>query len=122
MRRLLSLLLLAAFGLPFVAPAFALGQEIESSLPACCRRHGAHHCMGNMAAVPGNSQTFSARCPAFPQPIAASLQAPTFALLAVAAKHLTTQSRLVASQSNASRPHIKLLRKHSNRGPPQQLL
>ena len=44
MRKLLSILLLALFGLPFVSPLFALSGDAEGSLPACCRRGGAHHC------------------------------------------------------------------------------
>lgn len=48
LRRLLSILLLAVFGLPFVAPLLALGQGADAGLPACCRRSGAHHCAMSM--------------------------------------------------------------------------
>ena len=44
MRRVLSILLLVAFGLPFLSPLFALSQSADAGLPACCRRSGAHHC------------------------------------------------------------------------------
>src|ERR1700712_1239470 len=64
MRRLLAILLLAAFGLPVVAPLLASGQDLEQSLPACCRRHGTHHCiMGK----PSNTPAISAACPSFPR-------------------------------------------------------
>ncbi len=49
LRRLLSILLLVALGLPFASPLFALGSGAASRLPACCRREGKHHCMVSMA-------------------------------------------------------------------------
>jgi len=49
LRRLLSILLLAMFGLPVVSPLFALSTMDATRLPACCRRDGKHHCMENMA-------------------------------------------------------------------------
>ena len=58
MRRVLAILLLAAFGLPVVAPLLASGQDLEQSLPACCRRHGAHHCM--IGATHSNAPSVSA--------------------------------------------------------------
>ena len=50
LRRLISILLLAVFGLPFVLPILAMGQDAEAGLPACCRRNGKHHCMMSMDA------------------------------------------------------------------------
>lgn len=47
-RRLISILLLAVFGLTFLLPVLAMGQEAEAGLPACCRRNGKHHCMTSM--------------------------------------------------------------------------
>jgi hypothetical protein len=44
LRRLLSFVLLLAFGLPLAAPAFGLTADADAGLPACCRRNGAHHC------------------------------------------------------------------------------
>lgn len=48
LRRLVSILLLAAFGLPFAQSLFALTPKSEANLPACCRRNGKHHCMMSM--------------------------------------------------------------------------
>jgi len=45
LRRLLSIFLVAMFGLPLVSPLLALTAKSESNLPACCRRSGQHHCM-----------------------------------------------------------------------------
>jgi hypothetical protein len=45
MRRLLSILLFWATLFPMVAPALTTGAMGQSTLPACCRRDGKHHCM-----------------------------------------------------------------------------
>jgi hypothetical protein len=73
MQRLLSILLLAVFGLPVVSPLFVLGAEGDASLPACCRRNGKHHCMAGMgehSALPSHDPQFRApaeKCPYYPQ-------------------------------------------------------
>lgn len=61
------MLLLMAFSFPLIAPALA-GTPDESSLPACCRRNGAHHCaMAGMAvAVPSQYRSVAAKCPCCP--------------------------------------------------------
>ena len=43
-RRLLSILLFWATLFPLIAPALSTGAMGQSTLPACCRRGGAHHC------------------------------------------------------------------------------
>lgn len=48
LRRLISILLLAVVGLPFLAPLIAYGQEVKETVPACCRRNGKHHCLMSM--------------------------------------------------------------------------
>ena len=45
LRRLLSILLFWATLFPMVAPALSVGAMGQSTLPACCRRGGKHHCM-----------------------------------------------------------------------------
>jgi hypothetical protein len=53
MRRLLAITLLLAFGSPLVAPLFAATPDAQSALPACCRMHGAHHCIiGTVSRAP----------------------------------------------------------------------
>ncbi len=49
MRRGFSILLILFFGLGPLS-AFVDGSE-DASLPACCRRHGAHHCAMNVRAT-----------------------------------------------------------------------
>jgi hypothetical protein len=43
-RRLLSILLFWATLFPSFAPALTTGALAQSTLPACCRRGGQHHC------------------------------------------------------------------------------
>jgi hypothetical protein len=43
-RRLLAILLFWATLFPSIAPALTTGALGQSTLPACCRRGGAHHC------------------------------------------------------------------------------
>lgn len=64
MRRALSTLLLLVLSLPVVAPPF-LSISSEGALPACCRRHGAHHCaMGALSvAVPSHFRSIAPICP-----------------------------------------------------------
>jgi len=77
-RKLLSILLLAAFGLPFVSPLFALGANGDTSLPACCRRNGKHHCTastGERSTLASPDPQFRApaeKCPYYPQALAAA--------------------------------------------------
>jgi len=72
LRRILSLVLLAAVGLPTIAPALALAEDPDASLPACCRRHGQHHCtmtMEQMARLSRESSMLQvgAVCPCYPR-------------------------------------------------------
>jgi hypothetical protein len=76
-RRLLSILLLAVFGLPVVSPLFALSATEVTRLPACCRRDGKHHCVAS-AAERSNSMLRetqfggpSEKCPCCPLAVAA---------------------------------------------------
>ncbi len=56
---------------PLVLPLFAASSDPEASLPACCRRHGKHHChmtmemMAMLAASSGPVFT-TPPCPFYP--------------------------------------------------------
>ena len=45
MRRALSIVLLMVFCMPSLVSWFGHGTVDEAGLPACCRRHGQHHCL-----------------------------------------------------------------------------
>ena len=128
MKRILSTLLILMFGLgplSVVLPASA-----ESSLPACCRRHGTHHCVMStaMASIPAQATpnstpvlTAPSHCPYYPGSMVASTTA-AFAMVATATgllvlfaqDHLPAASRVAALQSQ--------IRTRAGRGPPSSLL
>jgi len=101
----------------------------ESRLPACCRRHGAHHCAmaAAMAASrfvpPGAPHQMAphSQCPLFPGAAAAST-APVHALPALAAglPVLLAQAHSPAAGRAAAR--LRQLRTRANRGPPESTL
>jgi len=128
MKRILSTLLILMFGLGPLAEA--LPARSESRLPACCRRHGAHHCamsaaMASMAdqATPNSTPvlTAPAHCPYYPGSMAASTT-PAFAMVASAAAPpvLFAQDHLPATSDAAARQ--SQIRTRAGRGPPSSLL
>jgi hypothetical protein len=67
MRRAIAVLLMLVFSSMLIAPVLAA--DPEASLPACCRRHGKHHCAMRMAVQPGSRTGFTTvkgKCPCFP--------------------------------------------------------
>jgi len=117
MRRLLAILLLAAFGLPTVAPLLAQTQDPDRNLPACCRRSGTHHCALSMAAQNNNAPIISARCPAFPQcaAVANLIPAAFFATHPSIKFPITTQSAPARAETQR---RISSERSRHTRGPP----
>jgi hypothetical protein len=67
MRRVWSALLVLVFSLPLIAPALVSAPD-DSQLPACCRRHGKHHCAMNMEVgnIPSGFHVVSEKCPYSP--------------------------------------------------------
>lgn len=120
MRRILSLVLLVAFGLPVVAPALTLGQDTESSLPACCRRHGVHHC--NMQRPLSSAPAIAAHCPSFPQPSTAPSQLSSYALLSASRLAISARSSLLITRPTAPMRRISHEFALYKRGPPSRLL
>jgi hypothetical protein len=101
MRRILAITLLIAFGSPFVLPLLAATPDLQSSLPACCRRNGAHHCAGTtaMAAESLNGAHLYAspdRCPMSPKAVAP-----------VRSQHLTFNSPALLFAEVVSHPAMR---------------
>jgi hypothetical protein len=72
MRRAIALLLMLVFSSMLMAPLFA--SDPDANLPACCRRHGKHHCM--MQGMQGSDSrpglaAVREKCPCFPARTAA---------------------------------------------------
>ncbi len=122
MRRLLGITLLLLFSLPLISPALALPASSGANLPACCRRNGAHHCMGNMqqaSSGPGIHLTrIPQRCPAYPAAITqvrhGDLSLHTASL--ISAEIVSHPS--LKSQTSA-RARVALDRSRHKRGPPR---
>lgn len=129
MRRGFSILLILFFGLgPLSATAGA--SDGNATLPACCRRGGAHHCalaMQRAAAdaslPPGSTPVVSTplTCPYYPG-AAVAITGPAPALVAVAA-HLPVLAASFYSAAAVATPSLSIPnRTHAGRGPPANLL
>lgn len=125
MRRGFSILLILFFGLGPLS--VTLGAIDDASLPACCRRHGAHHCaLSSETSTPtvnsGSTPVVSAplTCPYYPGSIA-TLTGSIKALVAAAASVPASASR--SYRSAASRIAAVSIpgRAHAGRGPPSQI-
>ncbi len=126
MRRLLSLVLLLVFSLPLILPALALAQGPGANLPACCRRHGAHHCAMSMGAstTPALGTNLSAlpqHCPAY-SALVTSLRHVDLAGPASPADFAEIVGRTTTGLRSAADSSATLNFSHPKRGPPSQLL
>lgn len=122
-RKLLSILLLAVLGLPMAAPLMALSRTDETSLPACCRRGGAHHCMGvaTHAQQQNGSPQWAApaeRCPYCPA-FVTGVHADQLALTVAEASYAGIVSHPTVHAQTESRQRIARDRSRQKRGPPQ---
>lgn len=126
MRRGFSILLIFLFGLgPLSA---TLEGNDEAGLPACCRRHGAHHCAVSMQMADSGVQAQSQSapvlsapltCPAYPGS-AAVITGPGSALVAAAANLPILAARTYKSTTIAAVVLSNPSRTHAGRGPPSQ--
>jgi hypothetical protein len=128
MRRALSILLIGFFSLgPLTAWS---GADDDSRLPACCRRHGRHHCAMSEEAVialareaSGSTPIFTApaHCPYFPEYLTRSM-APSQWLAATA---VSLPAPLSQAHSPAALPvsiRLQPIRARAGRGPPDSFL
>lgn len=122
MRRALSISLILFFG--FGPLAATLGASDDAGLPACCRRHGAHHCAMSLSlaaaimdTAPGKAIfTTPATCPDFPVSAAATaasqaMTAESLGLPALLAQPHTPQAARAAAR-------LSQIRTRAGRGPP----
>jgi len=121
MRRTLSVLLVLLFWLgPLTA---LLPANHETRLPACCRRHGMHHCAMAAALMAGISLgstpalTAPAHCPYFPEQVAVAT-APVDALTVAAADLPVLLQLECISSTRLDAVRSIQLRAHVGRGPP----
>jgi hypothetical protein len=130
MRRLFSIaltLLLALGTLGASMPADAMasgtangwtGKVDDSKLPACCRKHGVHHCnMDSEAESPGQTTVSAANCcPRWPHTLASTV-APFAAIFTPAARSRSSIELRSAPQA-AIAAGISQRRTWPKRGPP----
>jgi len=119
-RRLLAITLAILFGLPVVAPLFALGSSAESSLPICCRKDGTHHCTLHLTSAAPQGTAFrnsQPPCPAYPATVVPIRQIQIFLQTAY---QLSIQNTVdLAARSQTVSPLRFLLdRSRQERGPP----
>jgi hypothetical protein len=117
-----AILLLFLFALSLASPM--LSSAGESSLPACCRRAGQHHCsLGAAATAEGRSQSGpalrdSGRCPMYPA-FTVSTIAGFDGILAANGSAICMAAKAASCGSFELRvlSYLKI-RAHSKRGPP----
>jgi len=126
MRRGFSIVLMLVFGLAPLSPL--VGGSEDGYLPACCRRHGAHHCAMNMAAMrammrPSRTPAFAAplTCPYYPG-AATAFSTPPPGLTAAAADVRGQAVQAYLAPDSPAAPNASPSRTHAGRGPPQENL
>lgn len=117
MRKLIANSVLLLMLAVFFAPAFA--NAPSSSLPACCRRGGAHHCEAvAQAVVPGAISLRSAnRCPLWHGPLLVS----SIAALPVSHSFASCVRHEALASRTLSTPYFSIIRTDYQRGPPELL-
>jgi len=122
MRRALSILLTLFFAIGPLTPLF--GETDDPRLPACCRRHGSHHCAMYEAAlaqaISSSGQpawTAQSHCPLYPH----GTLAPSSSAHALIAANVQTRTLLTGSHRLGERhvaPASRFFPNLSVRGPP----
>jgi hypothetical protein len=125
LRRLLSILLLAVFGLPIASPLFAQGAESDANVAVCCRRGGSHHCLSAMEMSESSSAGLKLkapmeRCPYAPASVA-SVHPDLFVPAISAAIYASVVSHPSGVAQTESKRRISSDRSRQKRGPPVSL-
>ena len=133
LRRLLSILLFGATLLPLIAPLLSSGAMAQSTLPACCRRAGKHHCamsadatamlMGDEKSSASRPTRISAPCEKCPysQRSLGAVHLQNFTAAAIVSPRAATlHAPSAAAQAECLR-RISFDRSRQKRGPPALL-
>ena len=126
MRRLLAILLLLIPGLPLVSPLIVAAAGQDASLPACCRRNGAHHCSAMMSADAGSSaatriQALRERCPSYPAAAVSVFHGDTAAITSALFLHVHPELESSSFDRSAS-VSSRIDRTKHDRGPPSSII
>ncbi len=126
MRRALSFVLLFLFSLPLISPVLAVTAGSEASLPACCRRNGAHRCTGKMQSPESSGtgislSTTPQHCPSYPAVIT-QIRHGDLSIHAASLVFAEIVSHPAIKLQTEARARVSLDRSSQKRGPPTQLL
>lgn len=129
-KKILSILLLAVVGLASATPLLTLaaqalthGADRHSSLPACCRRNGKHHCtmsLGERSQLAQHGPDFNSspdKCPYCPGTVAATHADVLAVSLSEGHCDFLVSHPSAVAQTEWKR-RISLDRSHQKRGPP----
>jgi hypothetical protein len=119
-RRALSISLLLILSLPLVSSLFAT-RTAGSTLPACCRRSGTHHCAMLSEDDGSGEHAVRARCPYTPG-ASAVLLLPSFAPSTAASIFAGITRHPAISPQTAAQLRISFDRARQKRGPPALLV
>jgi hypothetical protein len=128
MRRGFSILLALFFLLGPLAPMLQSSVD-DSGLPACCRRHGAHHCAMAMETAQDTARAENSSAPALTAPLTCPLYpGPATLMVGTAPALAIAGARLRASIPYAFPPAIpravfvsRAAGTHAGRGPPSAI-
>ncbi|HEX7159106.1 MAG TPA: hypothetical protein VF214_08840 [Edaphobacter sp.] len=124
MRRLLAILLLAVFGLPY-ASVLVAQEGAEAGLPACCRKNGKHHCalmQTQSSDAQGERITVVAeKCPYAPA-VPAALHLSLFAAPLTASVFAELVHHPAVHEQTHAKYRISRDRSRQKRGPPSLIL
>jgi hypothetical protein len=120
-RRTIAIVVVLFAGLPCAVPLFAAGAE--STIAACCRRDGKHHCtktaVTSDSALPTISQDM--KCPMSPRAFTTPIHSHA-GLATSAAVFAEVVSHPALSPQTLSNYRVSLMRSHQKRGPPTAVL
>ena len=130
MRRALSILLIVVFGMPALAPLFGTVAPDDANVPACCRRHGQHHCLMGEAertalqALGLASPEFRAPAPTCPYQHSSvrSVQQVRLAIPAAQVLYAALVSHPTGLAQTHSKWRVSRERSRQKRGPPGMIL
>lgn len=127
MRRGISIVLVLLFWIGPLAAVFAATGD-ELSLPACCRRHGAHHCEMDADRAAALAATNAgpllrapSSCPFFPRNPAV-LSGTVIGLIATATGQRGVVETAYLSASRGDSFSLRAIDARSSRGPPATIL
>ena len=125
MRRSLSILLVLIFGLGPLSSTLEASEDLR--VPACCRRHGAHHCamssrMAERIAESGETiLTAPATCSSYPDSSAATISvSPALTAASVSLAGLFAEAR--THSADRATVLVSQISTRAGRGPPAAIL